>query len=112
MFFAQKKAVGGVILKEQNRKSEAAAENRKRGRPAIDIGTTSFLDGTRRTKVNAKYMYEAISLISEAASEIHRSYQLPVLRTRIKYALISLTVYPIRYSFAAIVAASMTLSSL
>lgn len=57
-------------MKEQNRKSEAASENRKRGRPAIDIGVTSFLGGTRRTMVNAKYMYEAISLISEAASEI------------------------------------------
>ena len=64
------KLVGGVILKEQNRKTEAASENRKRGRPPIDIGITSYLDGTRRTKVNAKYMYEAISLISEAASEI------------------------------------------
>lgn len=63
-------------MKEQNRKSEAAAENRKRGRPAIDIGITSYLDGTRRTKVNAKYMYEAISLISEAASEIPDSSML------------------------------------
>ena len=57
-------------MKEQNRKSEAAAENRKRGRPAIDIGTTSFLDGTRRTKVNAKYMYEAISLIVNVNEEV------------------------------------------
>ena len=64
------KLVGGVILKKQNRKTEEASENRKRGRPPIDIGITSYLDGTRRTKVNAKYMYEAISLISEAASEI------------------------------------------
>ena len=63
-------------MKEQNRKTEAASENRKRGRPAIDIGITSYLDGTRRTKVNAKYMYEAISLISEAASEIPDSSML------------------------------------
>ena len=57
-------------MKEQNRISEAATKNRKRGRPSIDIGATSYLDGTHRTKVNAKYMFEAISLISEAASEI------------------------------------------
>lgn len=65
-------------MNEQNRILEAAAEKRKRGRPAIDIGATSFLDGTRRTKVNAKYMFEAVSLISEAASEIHgRRYIAP-----------------------------------
>ena len=57
-------------MKEQNRITEAASENRKRGRPPIDIGTTSCLDGTRRTQVNAKYMFEAINIISEAASEI------------------------------------------
>lgn len=34
-------------MKEQNRITEAASENRKRGRPPIDIGTTSCLDGTR-----------------------------------------------------------------
>lgn len=57
-------------MKEQNRFLEVATEKRKRGRPSIDIGATSFLGGTRRTKVNAKYMFEAVSLISEAASEI------------------------------------------
>ncbi len=63
-------------MKEQDRKTEAASKNRKRGRPAIDIGVTSYLDGTRRTQVNAKYMFEAISLISEAASEIPDSHML------------------------------------
>lgn len=57
-------------MKEPNRIVEAASENRKRGRPPIDIGIVSNLDGTRRTLVNAKYMFEAIGIISEAASEI------------------------------------------
>ena len=57
-------------MKEQNRFLEVATEKRKRGRPSIDIGVTSCLGGTRRTQVNAKYMFEAVSLISEAASEI------------------------------------------
>ena len=63
-------------MKEQNRITEAASENRKRGRPPIDIGATSCLDGTRRTQVNAKYMFEAINIISEAASEIPDSHML------------------------------------
>ncbi len=57
-------------MNEQNRISEAATEKRKRGRPAIDVGAAMYLDGTRRTQINAKYMFEAINLISEAASEI------------------------------------------
>ncbi len=57
-------------MNEMNRISEAATKKRKRGRPAIDVGATVYLDGTRRTQINAKYMYEAISLISEAASDI------------------------------------------
>ncbi len=57
-------------MNEKNRISEAASEKRKRGRPAIDVGATVYLGGTRRTQINAKYMYEAISLISEAASDI------------------------------------------
>ena len=57
-------------MKKENKILEAATEKRKRGRPSIDIGVTSCLDGTRRTQVNAKYMFEAVSLISEAASEI------------------------------------------
>ncbi len=57
-------------MNEKKRISEAASKKRKRGRPAIDVGATVYLDGTRRTQINAKYMYEAISLISEAASDI------------------------------------------
>lgn len=57
-------------MSEQNRVLEAASEKRKRGRPAIQIGATAYLDGTRHTQINAKYMFEAINLISEAASEI------------------------------------------
>ena len=57
-------------MSEQNRVLEAASEKRKRGRPAIQIGATAYLDGTRRTQINAKYMFEAINLISEAASDI------------------------------------------
>lgn len=57
-------------MNEKNRISEAASEKQKRGRPTIDVGATVYLDGTRRTQINAKYMYEAISLISEAASDI------------------------------------------
>jgi len=50
--------------------SEAASEKRKRGRPAIDVSMTSYLDVSHRSHVNAVYMYEGISIISEAASEI------------------------------------------
>ncbi len=57
-------------MSEQNRVLEAASEKRKRGRPAIQIGATAYLDGTRRTQINAKYMFEAINLISEVASDI------------------------------------------
>ena len=65
-------------MKKENKILEAATEKRKRGRPSIDIGVTSCLGGTRRTQVNAKYMFEAVSLISEAASEIHgRRYIAP-----------------------------------
>ena len=49
--------------------SAAAAEKRKRGRPAIDVSMTSCLNGTHRTHVNALYMYEGVSIISEAASK-------------------------------------------
>ena len=54
----------------QEQISAAAAEKRKRGRPAIDVSMTSWLNGTHRTHVNALYMYEGVSIISEAASEI------------------------------------------
>ncbi len=57
-------------MSNENRITEAASEKRKRGRPAIELSSTAFLDGTRRTQVNAKYMFEAISVIKEAASEI------------------------------------------
>lgn len=50
--------------------SEAASKKRKRGRPPINISKTISLDGTRRTLVNAQYMFEAISIIKEAASKI------------------------------------------
>ena len=54
----------------QEQISAAAAEKRKRGRPAIDVSMTSWLNGTHRTHVNTLYMYEGVSIISEAASEI------------------------------------------
>ena len=54
----------------QEQISAAAAEKPKRGRPAIDVSMTSCLNGTHRTHVNTLYMYEGVSIISEAASEI------------------------------------------
>jgi len=57
-------------MSNENRLTEAASEKRKRGRPPIDISKTISLDGTRRTLVNAQYMFEAISIIKESASEI------------------------------------------
>lgn len=52
-------------MKKENKILEAAAEKRKRGRPSIDIGVTSCLGGTRRTQVNAKYIFEAVSLCQD-----------------------------------------------
>ena len=43
-------------MKEQNRFLEVATEKRKRGRPSIDIGATSFLGGIRYNKRARKPM--------------------------------------------------------
>lgn len=45
-------------------------EKRKRGRPRIDADFTESIASSRRVQLNAKYMYDGVGFISEAATEI------------------------------------------
>ena len=45
-------------------------QKRKRGRPKLPTPITEDYAPSRRQAVNAMYMYEAVDLITEAASEI------------------------------------------
>lgn len=45
-------------------------EKRKRGRPRIDADFTESIASSRRVQLNAKYMFDGVEFISEAATEI------------------------------------------
>lgn len=45
-------------------------EKRKRGRPRIDADFTESIASSRRVQLNAKYMFDGVEFVSEAATEI------------------------------------------